>query len=61
MWAEVGGHPVRFGHPIDLADKGRALAALLEEDLPEGATIDVVSPRRPAVVPLPNPGAEVEG
>ena len=55
VWAEVGGHRVRFGHPIDLADKGRTLAALLAGDLPPGATIDLVSPRRPAVVERPNP------
>jgi len=61
VWTEVDGHPVRFGHPIDMADKSRALAALLEEDLPPGSTIDVVSPRRPTVVPVPNPRSEVEG
>lgn len=61
VWAEVSGHPVRFGHPIDMADKARALAAMLGEDLPPGATIDVVSPRRPAVVPRANPRGEVEG
>jgi cell division protein FtsQ len=61
VWAQVGDHPVRFGHPIDMADKARALDAVLAEELPPGSTIDVVSPRRPAVVPLPNPGSEVEG
>lgn len=49
LWTEAFGHPVRLGYPIDLADKGRTLRALLQEELPAGATLDVSSPRRPAV------------
>ena len=49
LWTEALGHQVRLGYPIDLADKARTLRALLLEDLPPGATIDVSSPLRPAV------------
>ena len=51
LWTEVLGHPVRLGYPIDLADKARTLRALLAESLPNGATIDVSSPQRPAISP----------
>lgn len=64
LWSEAFGHPVRFGTPVDLADKGRALRALLQQQLPVGATVDVSAPLRPVVVPLgagSNPGGEVEG
>ena len=49
LWTETFGHSVRLGYPIDLADKGRTLRALLQEELPAGATIDVSSPLRPAI------------
>ena len=59
MWTEAFGHPVRLGHPIDLADKGRTLRAMLAEEVPSGHIIDVSSPRRPAVVPADSrPGLE---
>lgn len=51
LWTEALGHPVRLGYPIDLADKARTLRALLAESLPNGATLDVSSPQRPAVSP----------
>ncbi len=51
LWTEALGHPVRLGYPIDLADKARTLRALLSESLPNGATLDVSSPQRPAVSP----------
>ncbi len=50
MWTAAGGHDVRLGYPIDLADKGRALEAMLGEPIPSGAVIDVTSPRRPVAV-----------
>jgi cell division protein FtsQ len=52
MWTVALGTEVRFGHPIDLADKGRALRAMLAEEIPGGALIDVSSPLRPAIVPI---------
>ena len=51
IWMATPGHPVRFGHPIDLADKGRVAEVMLADGLPAGATLDLVAPRRPAVVP----------
>ncbi len=56
MWTTGFGHDIRLGHPIDLADKGRTLRAMLAEDIPPGAIIDVSSPLRPAVVPLESQG-----
>lgn len=64
LWLEVPGHAVRLGAPVDLADKALVLQELLTSgDLPFGAVIDLVAPRRPAVI-LPGgvvPSAEVEG
>lgn len=60
MWTEALGHPVRLGHPIDLADKARTLLALLGQELPPGSTIDLTSPARPAIVGA-NPEGELEG
>ena len=50
VWLETPGHRVRFGHPIDLADKGRVAQVMLADGLPDGSTLDVVAPRRPAVI-----------
>ena len=65
LWLTIPGHSVRLGAPIDLADKGRVLQGLLaEDDLPFGAVIDLIAPRRPAVVPatpLPAADPQVEG
>jgi len=52
IWLNAPGHRVRLGHPIDLADKGRVLQVMLADGLPVGSMLDVVAPRRPAVVPL---------
>lgn len=52
MWTSAFGYDVRLGHPIDLADKGRTLRAMVAEEIPEGAIIDVSSPLRPAIIPL---------
>ena len=60
MWTEVLGHPVRLGHPIDLADKARTLLAMIGQELPQGVIIDLTSPARPALVPG-DPPEEVEG
>ena len=64
LWTETSGHPVRLGYPIDLADKGRTLLALLQVEIPLGATIDVSSPLRPAIndgTETTSPQAAVEG
>jgi hypothetical protein len=61
VWMELPGHRARFGHPIDLAEKGMVLQALLAEGLPDGAMLDLVAPRRPAVVPeVPEIGAQAD-
>ncbi|MCJ7724927.1 MAG: FtsQ-type POTRA domain-containing protein [Acidimicrobiia bacterium] len=64
VWLETPGHLVRFGHPIDLADKARVAQVMLDDGLPDGATLDVGAPRRPAVVPATTDDilqGEVEG
>ncbi len=55
MWLVLPAAEVRFGTPTDLADKGRVAAEILAGGLPDGATVDVVAPRRPAVVLPPPP------
>lgn len=69
VWTAVSTLEVRFGHPIDLADKARALVAMLGESHVPGSRIDITSPQRPAVL-LPgdmvpeddeDPEADVEG
>jgi cell division protein FtsQ len=47
--AHVAGHAVSLGHPLDMPEKARALAALLDTDLAEKAPVSLVSPLRPAV------------
>lgn len=59
LWTFALGHEVRLGHPIDLADKGRTLRAMLADEPPDGWVIDVSSPLRPALIP-PEPQDEVE-
>lgn len=55
--ADVQGHRIRLGRSIDMAQKAAVLDALLDDELPEGATIDLVAPLRPGVS---NPQPEVE-
>jgi cell division protein FtsQ len=50
VWGEVGEFVVRLGLPVRMAEKGAALAAILEEELPPGSMINLVAPSRPAVV-----------
>jgi cell division protein FtsQ len=60
LWLETPEHRVRLGHAIDLADKGAVAEVMLADGLPDGAVLDVVAPRRPAVVPAASQ-PEVEG
>ncbi|MFQ5948107.1 MAG: cell division protein FtsQ/DivIB [Acidimicrobiia bacterium] len=54
LWAEVPWHRIRLGRPVDMVGKGRALQSILDHGLVEGATINLIAPRRPAVSePLP--------
>lgn len=57
LFATVTGRSVMLGATTDMAQKAVTLAVLLEEVIPEGAIINLVSPLRPAVV---NPQSEVE-
>ena len=54
----VAGHSVVLGSTRDMAQKAVTLAVLLEENLIAGASINLVSPLRPAVT---NPKPLVEG
>lgn len=61
LWAETGGFLVRLGREVDMEDKARALEALLlVEELAPGATINLIAPTHPAVIP-PNYEGQVEG
>jgi hypothetical protein len=51
LWAEVKGFPVRLGGPVEMGDKARAVAALVNTDPPVGSVITVVAPTRPALMP----------
>ena len=63
LTAHVAGHAVALGHPVDMGEKARTLAALLDSGVMRSAPINLVSPLRPAVItpPAMNPQAEVEG
>lgn len=58
LLAEVSGHRVELGGVEDMAQKAVTLAVLLEDGVADGATINLVSPLRPAVA---NPQPVVEG
>jgi hypothetical protein len=58
LMATVSGHEVNLGATTDMAQKAVTLAVLLEQQIPEGSSINLVSPLRPAVS---NPEAVVEG
>lgn len=58
LWAEVAGHPVRLGRPVEMAAKAKSLTAILAKDLPEGAEINLLAPTHPAVSPLSDETAE---
>ena len=45
------GHDIRLGRPVDMAAKASALLAVLADGLPEGSSINLIAPARPAVTP----------
>jgi cell division protein FtsQ len=53
--ATVAGFTVRLGRPFDMEEKAAVTAAILEQEVEEGAIITVVAPASPAVLP---PGAD---
>lgn len=57
--AEVGGHTVMLGRPVEIAAKARVVDGLIADGLEPGATINAVAPSRPAVT-NPPPQPEVE-
>lgn len=59
LWAEIGGHLIRLGRPVDMEAKARALDALLGRGIADGAAISLVAPTRPAVY-LVNAQPQVE-
>ena len=50
LWAQVADLSVRLGQPTEMSQKAAALAAILEEGLPPGSTVNLVAPTRPAVI-----------
>ena len=58
LWGEVGGFVVRLGRPVEMEAKAFSLLALLSEPLPEGATLVLIAPDRPAVSPPPTEAGE---
>jgi cell division protein FtsQ len=60
LWARFRGHDVRLGRPTEMEQKALALAALLDSGIADGAHIDLISPRRPAMAE-PRVQVEVEG
>jgi cell division protein FtsQ len=56
--ATVAGHQVILGSTVDMAQKAVTLAVLLQQGIAANASINLVSPIRPAVT---NPQGEVEG
>lgn len=49
LWGSVGSVSVRLGAPLNMESKARALDALLEDGVPDGAVINLIAPSRPAV------------
>lgn len=49
LWADVAGHNVRLGRPVEMAAKAKTLTTLLSEPLPPMAEINLVAPTHPAV------------
>jgi cell division septal protein FtsQ len=45
------GHDIRLGRPVDMVAKAAALLAVLADGLPEGSSINLIAPARPAVTP----------
>jgi cell division protein FtsQ len=48
--AVVEGYTVRLGRPVDMEEKARALAPVVDESPPKGSEITLVAPARPSVL-----------
>ncbi len=55
--ADMGGHRVRLGRPVEMVLKASVLDRLLDTGISAGSTINLIAPLRPAVA---NPQPEVE-
>lgn len=53
--AVVVGFDVRLGAPVDMVDKARVLAAVIDTAPAAGSTITLVAPARPAIMPPGGP------
>lgn len=51
LFAAVQGHQVRLGRAVDMTEKALSLAALLDEGIPEGSTVNLIAPTHPAFDP----------
>lgn len=58
LWAEVAGHRVRLGRPVEMTAKAMSLTSLLARALPAGAEINLLAPTHPAVAPPSTPDDE---
>lgn len=62
VWARIDEFDVRIGRPVDMAEKARSLAAVLDIGQEPGSIINVIAPARPTVLPPGfNPLPEQEG
>lgn len=60
LWADMQGHTVRLGRPVEMTAKAMAITSLLAEQIPAGAEINLVAPTHPAVG-SPPAGGDAEG
>lgn len=53
LWADLLGHRVRLGRPVEMPAKAMSLTSLLSQQIPPGAEINLVAPTHPAVSQSP--------
>ncbi len=59
LWATVDGYQVRLGRSVDMREKALSLAALLDQDIPDGSVLVLIAPTNPAVS-TPAPEGETD-
>lgn len=59
LWATVSGYEVRLGRSDDMTEKALSLAALLEENPPQGSLLTLIAPTNPAELPPSADDADV--
>jgi cell division protein FtsQ len=50
LWATVSGYEVRLGRSDEMTAKALSLATLLNENIPEDSTLNLIAPTNPAVM-----------